>query len=532
MSFLYPKPRIKYNGINIDFDALSAKSKYPKPVHKVLTDEVDSGIEEHLSFYTREHIVDVLDFVDAQKIVNELRQFYEYAKGKANFEYWRDRNLGGYFPFEGNLYNNNRVNGTYTQALSSGAMNSSYLDPDTRLVTFVANTANTPRFPAGKFGRGIILENQRKNELNTDFSTWTVDPDITRTVNTPETKDPEGGGAATKFSASGVNNDIFFITSKAVSTNDAAAYIFLKSPSGTVNIPFEIQSTVAGTLASGSFAAVPNGPDGNGFTKFQISYESGGSVSGDFLIIFQVPIGSAIYAYAPGLEVGIDVLYPTSPIKGNALTRNGCTLSYPATNLINRTAGAISFWFKPQWAYNKKAFTHLIYVQNANSGSMIRLAVTNQNWEFRLYYNNNNSDFVQIFTTASVLIQNAWNHIVMNFDPFMLFQTKVIRLYANGTEVDNGAGSSAVNIDNLGTYVFIGAPSTPSQADGIFDDVMFYGEPLTAGEVKYIYNMGRALGLERKYFPALRLMIPDFDPEIVQGTSMYSWVLEALEVLS
>ena len=57
-------------------------------------------------------------------------------------------------------------------------------------------------------------------------------------------------------------------------------------------------------------------------------------------------------------------------------------------------------------------------------------------------------------------------------------------------------------------------------------------EPRAAGEIKFLHNYQKALGLERSYFSALELLIPNFDPEIIRGTDYYTFVLEALEVVS
>ena len=69
-------------------------------------------------------------------------------------------------------------------------------------------------------------------------------------------------------------------------------------------------------------------------------------------------------------------------------------------------------------------------------------------------------------------------------------------------------------------------------AHGIFDECLIYKDVLTAGEIKFLHNYQKALGLERSYFPALELLIPNFDPEIIRGTDYYTFVLEALEVIS
>src|SRR3990172_4535968 len=340
MAFREPQPRIQYNGINIDFDAVSSWKNVP--MKKRSSIEAESGIKEHLLSYQKERLSAILDFQDAQKIINELRQFYQFMMddSTATFKAWRDRQLGGYFPFEGKtLYNNDRVNGTYTQALSSSAMNSSYLDPSTGLLTFVANTANTPRFPAGKFGHGILIEGSRKNELNTDFSTWTAS-NVTVAATTAETKDPEGGVGAAKLTATSAQGTVTFTTAVVIAAQDAVTSIFLKSSGGgTTDIRLAIRGSTSGNHSSGQLLVPTNGQDGNGFTRYQLNWENGVDTALVGNLEVRITIfdnGATVFAYIPQLEQGADIMGASSAIKGNALTRNAGNLIYPAAGIINR----------------------------------------------------------------------------------------------------------------------------------------------------------------------------------------------------
>ena len=69
-------------------------------------------------------------------------------------------------------------------------------------------------------------------------------------------------------------------------------------------------------------------------------------------------------------------------------------------------------------------------------------------------------------------------------------------------------------------------------AFGAFDEFEVWKDVYTAGEVRADFNIGKAHGLERSDFPALEMLIPDFDPEIIKRTDYYTFVLEALEVIS
>lgn len=167
MSFLRAQTRIKYGTIHIDFDA--ARDFSNTPDHRRVTREMTSRQREHLNYPTVEKVEALLDFVDAQKIINELRQFYESVKDGTSFEFWRNRNLGGYWTFENTLRNNDRLAGTFTRAQSAGQSNAYFFNPDTQLYENVA-AVDTPGYPGGKFGRGVAIGGQRKNEVDTDLA--------------------------------------------------------------------------------------------------------------------------------------------------------------------------------------------------------------------------------------------------------------------------------------------------------------------------------------------------------------------------
>src|SRR3990172_49534 len=501
MAFREPQPRIQYNGINIDFDAVSSWKNVP--MKKRSSIEAESGIKEHLLSYQKERLSAILDFQDAQKIINELRQFYQFMMddSTATFKAWRDRQLGGYFPFEGKtLYNNDRVNGTYTQALSSSAMNNSYLDPSTGLLTFVANTANTPRFPAGKFGHGILIEGSRKNELNTDFSTWTAS-NVTVAATTAETKDPEGGVGAAKLTATSAQGTVTFTTAVVIAAQDAVTSIFLKSSGGTTDIRLAIRGSTSGNHSSGQLLVPTNGQDGNGFTRYQLNWENGVDTALVGNLEVQITIfdnGATVFAYIPQLEQGADIMGASSVIKGNALTRSAASLVYAATNIINRTRGSISMWFKPQWSYAKHPFACLFHSGVDTTNRHISFGITNSGtWEVRLYHGNS-TNFIQISPSASEITQDAWNYIVMTYDSLLI--SNIVKFYVNGALAAQG-GSGAGDASSVGTSFGLGCFNTGgSPAYAVIDDFMAYSEPLTAGEGKYIYELGTALALERSYF--------------------------------
>ncbi len=82
----------------------------------------------------------------------------------------------------------------------------------------------------------------------------------------------------------------------------------------------------------------------------------------------------------------------------------------------------------------------------------------------------------------------------------------------------------------MASYLNIGSdPGGFFYADAIIDDVSIWKIPLTAAQIKAVNNRKRALAVERNYFSALELLIPNFEPEIVRGTEFYTYVLEPLE---
>ncbi len=107
------------------------------------------------------------------------------------------------------------------------------------------------------------------------------------------------------------------------------------------------------------------------------------------------------------------------------------------------------------------------------------------------------------------------------------------KLYLNGNQIGSTSSNSPFSPKVLGGNFALGSTTSNTlQADSIFDEVEIWKDVYTAGEVKADFNRNRAHGLERSYFSALELLIPEFAPEIIRGTDYYTFVLEALEVIS
>lgn len=514
-------PRIEFGGRRIDFDKPVSEFRNEPFTNRVRTG-LASGKRSILSLYDKERVEALLDFQEAQKVISEIRKLHEYAKGGANFKFWRDRNLAGYWAFEGTLRNNNREDGVFTRGSTAY-----YQEGTTGILT--QSTGNLPRYVAGKFGTALKISGSRTNLIThpSDFAnaSWTgTAPTIV--TDTPETTDPAGANNADKLS-SGLSSFRTAATSTPLGSQDGAFSIWLKSVSGTVNgVTLIIGTDLNQGLHSQSFNVDPV------WRKYATVYESTGSEAGDALFSLSLPATTTgVYAYGAAGFIGTDVLFiddePDTLATAQAtLLGEKCLL--PATN-INREKLSVAFWFKPEWVWNKHPAA-FIFQTGTDSGTNRHLSVAvlaSGLWEIRFY----GSDQVvraQILPSASQLVQGNWHRAVVTADSTV---SNGLNLYIDG-QLLGTSSNSPFNANNVGTQFVLGSAFTAvSQAFGSFDELVIWNDVLTVADIKADYNRSIALGLDRNYWPALELLIPEFRPEIVRGSEMYRYLLQALEVL-
>ena len=519
------------NAGNIDINFTRRWNKFLPIVMQNRIDNVaKSGIREHINFFKQDKI-SVAQNLQSATDFEQLRDWFDFAEDGSHFTLLRDRNLGAYMGFEGkSLADNDRNAGTFTRALVTDSAH--YLDPSTGLVTAV-NTVDIPRFPAGQYGRGVLIEGARTNLITRSetFGTTWVPTNITVDNNTTETLDPAGNNTAEKLTASAANGTINFDTATATGSNDACFPVYLKSgQAGNVAAALLIIGDAGGSSTQ-AITVTPNGSDGNGFTRFEINVANAG-FTGDWQARIRIDTNTdVIYAWGAEFNAGADVRFPSSYIKadaGSTVTRAVEALTYSTTNVINELRGTIGFWFNPEWVHNQHPTAQLVFIPHGTGGTSDRylvIEVTSAGNFSCTVDDGVGTAVISISTSASGMSQNTWHHIVFTYDTTI---ANGGNLYLDGTLLDTSS-NSAFNPNVVGTtYQF----STSSNAAwGTYDDFFIRRDVLDASSINRMFNRGAALAEQRNRWTA-ELLQTNF-PELLQkGANRYNWEAEFLEVLS
>ena len=302
--------QIEYNGIVINFVRQWNNFAIRKAQKQAISRSA-AGIRETLNFANQDFIQAVKERLTAQELA-ELLQFYEFARDGSSFIFIRDRGMGAYWNFEKTLNNNDENPLTFTRTAGDSS-NASYIDPSTGLLTF-EDTADTPRYPAGKYGHGLIIEGSRDNMIlnhDMDHADW-VKSNITVGADTTEVSDPAGGNNADKLTASAANGTVTLATTVDVSTDDGVFSVWVRCPSGTVEGEIVIRDESAVLVVTQAFTATPD------WQRIQVVYENGGDPSDNWGFVIQIDTDTEIiYVYGPQGEAGSDVLFASNYIRGD-----------------------------------------------------------------------------------------------------------------------------------------------------------------------------------------------------------------------
>ncbi len=326
--------QILYNSdsIAINFDR-SWNISRPKRIRRRHSIEGPSGVVKHLNFYSH-YFVTVAKKLMAANEVEELLRFFEYAEDGSTFTFVRDRGLGMAIGFEGkSLKDCNDNTLTFTKSASTNA--NGYLDPSTGLWTWV-DAANTARFPAGKFGSGILSEPASSNicgrSESLDHGDWTP-TNITVAANTTESNFIDGNATGERLTITNATNSLIYSTGTGVVTDDGVSSTWLKSQSGSISSTLRLTSTTGSFNADKAITIIP------AWQRFYSIYTSGGSVTGNWrLNLMNTDNGAVIYAGGAQIEPGGGKLFPTSYINsdaGGTATRAEDNLEQSSTNIID-----------------------------------------------------------------------------------------------------------------------------------------------------------------------------------------------------
>lgn len=517
--------QITYNSIDINFErAWNSFSSVKKEIIGV--NMSGSGVKEILSYFNQDFITAAKTLLTAQEVV-ELLQWYDYVRNGSTFAFTRDRDLGCVIPFEGKSANtNDETAGTFTRTVGTGN-NCGYIDPSTGLLTFIT-TADIPRYPAGNYGGGILVEGARTNIViyqGIDHVSW-AKTDSSVGADTTETLDPAGGNNADKLTASAGNGNARYDPGVAIGSDDGVFSVYVKCPTATVTGYISLESTTGGELINQAFLADCE------WARVQVKYENA-TPGGNWRVRIKIVIsGEIVYVYCPQLEVGADVLFASQPIitSGATNTRNVEKITYPISNIMDKDTGTIGFWVSPEWIYNKHPAACLFWAHDTgDSGRHLSLFVlASGNWEYRIY-DGTGAVGKELAPSASALSQNTWNHVVITYD---LTISNGMKIYHNGALLSTST-NDPFNAIELGTSFTIGSTMAgASQAFCNFDDFFLRKEVLGASQIKSIYNMGAGLGAQRNYWSSVRLTNPEFNPIRRTGVNKYDFTIEMEEVLT
>jgi len=390
-------------------------------------------------------------------------------------------------------------NFTFARALSSGASNAWYTDPDGGLLIEAADTTTSRRLVAGKFeGTGLLLEGARTNlithpnDITAGTGAWTSTGSPTITGDTTDTLDPKGTNIAEKMVDTGIHS-AEFATSTAIGSDDGVFGVKLKSQSGTETMAIQLVSSSAGTLAEDLALSVTPV-----WQKFQINYTN--ATPGGNWEVTMGSVGAATCYYADAqLEVGSGTLSASSiidPAATATATRNAETFTHLTSDYIGESKGSVGFWFKPQWVYNKHASVILWSTAKGTGGSgtyhaFIEVAA-NGNMRGAVV-DVTGSAQGEVFSASGLLAQDTWVHIVMTWDVTV---SNGVIVYIDGAEAGTSTNDPFVP-NPLGTTFSLSHAT--NSAFGVFDELftdrtLNAGQVLSAAQVAHIYAAGSLRG--------------------------------------
>lgn len=511
-------PRIKYNStVHVDFKR--DFSSFRAELERVKRENVAaSGVIETLNFYEREYITAMRERLTPQEI-EELREWWVHVGDGTSFEFWRHRDLGGYWGFEGKDATE-RLKSNNEDALTFARTGTAYVtDPDTGLITSVAT--DTARFPEGKFGRGLMIHQAVTNGMPEpdDFTVWDISgggTDITVSANTTETADPLGSTIADKLTSNATPGSISDVSNTAA-TSRATFYVWLKAPT-PVTATLRIYDTPVAVIDNQSVNVTTQ------WQRFSVTASAAGTGNWTGQIELATT-GDVVYAFGAGM---VPLLYPADYIPKALGTRNKetCVLNDTSNDIINPVKGTISFWAKAPWDYNDGIRHTIFALSNVSDSSTLELNKdVSGNFELKVVPVTGSA--VTQTTSASVMTADIFEHYVVTWDTT---DGNMVRLYHNGTLLTTLTTARLVDINRL--YVGHWASTGAIYGDLTYDELLISKAVMTQSDVTRLYNLGRGLGIPKTYWSSVMVDTARFDPRQLRGSTGSDLVLPLKEVLT
>lgn len=522
--------RLKYNNINVDFDrGLTAFSPIPIQVKNTIFSR--AGIGETLNFYRYWPFSFARAHAHAG-LKNQLAAFWDYVRTGASFAFWHDRDLAGYWTFEGkSLKSIDEIDGTFTRATAAF-----YNNPTTGFLEEV-NTG-VSRFPAGKFGLGILIERVTTNVLikSTEFNDagWNA-TNITVTTNSGLTRSPALNGWDTTADLAELTSTTGSFqrdTTTNIGTNNGVFSVYLKhlgSGTKTGTIYLKRVDTDA-TLNSKAITITPE------WQRFFVAYDSVGSITADWRARIELngASGNDFAVWGGMLEAATDILTPSSFVVTStiAVTRNAETLVYAASNFFDDepARGTIAFWYSPSFASTAIGLGRFFFEMESFGGVFdgIELFLNSSGGLLATVYGKDGVLNASASGTIGSFAAGDFIHLAMTWDTTI---SDSVKIYVNGV-LNATSSNSAFSPTRIGTNFRLGHDHNGNQIDGVLDDLLIRRDVLTAAEIAEIARAQQPLGYDRNYWAALMIEERQFTQNRLPGVPLWDIEIPVREVLS
>ena len=514
-------PLIEFGNDVIDFKRHFNEVEITREINKSEF-EASSGEIQVDYLYSRNKIRLAKDRLEPGLVqsTNKLIEYLSAGEGRT-CNLWLDRNIKAYFDFEAkSLKSNDGIECTFANRGTSAT----YIDPVTGLLTTVA--PDEMRFPEGRYGRGLLVENNHTNKLlysaQFDNSVWTK-TNITISANTTETYDPAGQNYANKISLTNTesNGTIVQNISESIGTNSANFSIFVKSIVINTTIKLRIKDSINTILAEKTYYLTPQ------WKRYDVDFRNYGNNTNNWrveIVLVSDQYYYPIYIWGAQLDIGVDYMRSYIGTYNVPITQGAEKISYipDASHKMDMQAGTIAFWVKFPWL--STAMRNLLICKMVNN----QLEIYQLNGSLYVEFPPYMGSVLYLATGISESWQNEWIHIATTWSfPSENYQYGTWKLYINGNKV-NETGLSGTPLPL--TEILIGCDATKTyNSDAILDDIIILSEILSEERIKQIALSPNALGIGKNYFTNLILDSDEYSPKQIYGGDKYDWELELKE---
>lgn len=494
--------RIKFNSIIFDF--VRSFNSWSVGRNNIQTaNRSDSGIVETNEFYNIDTVDLVRTWLSGTEI-EQLEEWWEYVRDGSSFEIWKDKDVAFYLSFEGK--NDNTNDGSSPTFTRTGVAN--VVDFSTGLVTSVA--ANTARFQSGKYGSGLLIERILSNLLtNTeDFSNaaW-VKTNCTVTAN--QIIAPDGNVTADKLlsTAGSSSSTTVFTTATAIGTDSGTFTVWLKGGLGAgALVDIIIGDDSPADLATKAITVTHE------WQQFEVTFESVGANANNWTVKININAdATTIFAWGAQLETE---KYNTSYIS-DAASRGADKVRYSLSKeWWDYKTFSLSAWIKVPYDHDEISsdrYLFLIY-DEANSQEFLKVQIESASSGFTFTgYDYAGASALSETLATTTMTKDTWHYIVITVD---LTLSNSVYLYIDGSLVGNVTYSRFVPWETPDELLLGSAEDGVGgqEFDGMFDDIILENKVLPTNEITARYNSGRALGVRRNYFSAVKITNTTFKP--------------------